>query len=128
MLMIYISFSASDSDTALSQLSTTLDATYTWLTANRLCVNPSKTDYILFGTYQQCRKITSSTLSFCGNILSPSAEVKNLGVTFDADLSFKTHISSICRFSFYHIRQMRAARPSLDTNSAILPLVSSKLD
>src|SRR5579863_4251211 len=131
MLMIYISFSASDSDTALSQLSTTLDATYTWLTANRLCVNPSKTDYILFGTHQQRHKITSSTLSFCGNILSPSSEVKNLGVTFDADLCFKTHISSVCCSSFYHIRQIRAARPSLDTKSTILlanALVSSKLD
>ena len=96
-------------------------------------MNPSKTEYILFGTYQQRRKITSSssTLSFCGNILSPSAEVKNLGVTFDADLSFKTHISSVCRSSFYHIRQIRAARPSLDSKSAILlanALVSSKLD
>ena len=57
--------------------------------------------------------------------------MKNLGVTFDADLSFKTHISSVCRSSFYHIRQIRTARPSLDSKSAILlanALVSSKLD
>src|SRR5579872_5722385 len=100
---LYISFSASDSDSALSQLSATLDATYTWLTANHLCVNPSKTDYILFGTPQQRHKITSFTLSFWNNILSPSAEVKNLGVTIDADLSFKTHISSVYRLYFYEI-------------------------
>src|SRR5579864_5824318 len=94
-------------------------------------MNPSKTEYILFGTHQQRRKITSSTLSFRGNILSPSSEVKNLGVIFDADLSFKTHISSVCHSSFYHIRQIRAARPSLDSKSAILlanALVCSKLD
>src|SRR5579862_3690409 len=76
-------------------------------------------------------KISFSTLSFCGNILSPSTEVRNLGVIFDADLSFKTHISSVCHSSFYHIRQIHAARPSLDSKSAILlanALVSSKLD
>src|SRR5579872_6220794 len=66
---LYISFSSSDSDFALSQLSSSLDSVYSWLTANRLCVNPSKTEYILFGTPQQCSKIIFSTLSFCGNTL-----------------------------------------------------------
>ena len=80
---------------------------------------------------KQRSKVISSTLSFCGNTLTPSDHVLNLGVTFDPDLSLKTHISSVCRSSFYHIRQIRIARPSLDTNSAILlanALVSSKLD
>ena len=43
----------------------------------------------------------------------------------------KKHISSICSTSFYHIRQLRQIRSSLDTNSAIVlanALVSSKLD
>ena len=128
---LYISFSGSDSAHALAKLSSSLDAVYSWLTANRLCVNPSKTEYILIGTTQQRSKVISSTLSFCGNTLTPSDHVLNLGVTFDPDLSLKTHISSVCRSSFYHIRQIRIARPSLDTNSAILlanALVSSKLD
>jgi hypothetical protein len=43
----------------------------------------------------------------------------------------KKHISSICQSSFYHIRQLRQVRSSLDSNSAIIlanSLVSSKLD
>src|SRR5579872_5151713 len=126
-----ISFSSSDSDFALSQPSSSLDSVYSWLTANRLCVNPSKTEYILFCTPKQRSKIISSTISFCGNTLKPTNEVRNLGVTFDADLSFRSHISSLCRSSFYHIRQIRIVRPSLDSKSAIMlanALVSSKLD
>ena len=79
----------------------------------------------------QRSKVVSSTLSFCGNTLTPSDHVLNLGVTFDPHLFLKTHISSVYRYSFYHIRQIRIARSSLDTNSAILlanALVSSKLD
>src|SRR2546425_11087582 len=54
-----------------------------------------------------------------------------IGVVFESDLSFDQHISNVCRSSFYHIRQLRQIRPSLDLNSSIQlanALVSSKLD
>ena len=63
--------------------------------------------------------------------LIPSQAARNLGVTFDSSLDFKDHISSVCRSSSYHIRQLRQVRSSLDENSAIIlanSLVQSKLD
>jgi hypothetical protein len=128
---LYISFSSSDSIASLSKLSTTLESVYCWLVSNRLSVNPSQTEFILVGTPQQRSKIASSSVSFCTYTLTPTAQARNLGVIFDSDLSFKQHISSICSSSFYHIRQLRQIRSSLDTNSAIAlanSLVSSKLD
>ena len=65
------------------------------------------------------------------NVLTPSSTVRNLGVTFDPDLSYHHHISSICSTSFHHIRHLRQIRSSIDKNSAIIlanALVSSKLD
>ena len=50
---------------------------------------------------------------------------------FDSSLEFRSHISSICRTSFFQIRQIRQIRSSLDENSAIIlaiALVQSKLD
>ena len=128
---LYISFSCRDSATALNNLSTTLDSTYDWLTSNRLSVNPSKTEYLLVGTAQQRSKILSPSITFHSNTLTPSSHVRNLGVVFDPDLSFNSHISNVCRSSFLQIRQLRQARSSLDTNSAIIlanALVTSKLD
>jgi Reverse transcriptase (RNA-dependent DNA polymerase) len=90
---LYISFSSSDSTTALAHLSTALDSTYDWLTSNRLSVNPAKTEYLLIGTVQQRRKVLSTSISFRGSILNPSSQVRNLGVTFDSDLSLNSHIS-----------------------------------
>ena len=52
-------------------------------------------------------------------------------VQWSKPLESKKHISNVCRLSFYHIRQLRQIRASLDTNSAIIlanALVSSKLD
>jgi hypothetical protein len=128
---LYISFSSSESSTSLATLSSTLDTVYSWLTLNRLSVNPSKTEYLLIGTPQQRSKVINSSVSFHGMILTPASHSRNLGVEFDSDLSFQHHISNVCRSSFFQIRQLRQIRPSLDSNSAIIlanALVSSKLD
>ena len=63
--------------------------------------------------------------------LCPTESARNLGVIFDSDLSFKKHISAVCRSSFFQIRQLRQIRSSLDRNSAIVlanSLVRSKID
>src|SRR2546425_941446 len=44
---LYISFSSSDSSIALASLSHAFDSVYSWLTLNRLSVNPNKTEYLL---------------------------------------------------------------------------------
>ena len=128
---LYFSFTSSDSASSLLKLSSTLDKIYSWLTANKLSVNPDKTEYLLIGTPQQRSKVVSASLSFAGKTLTPSPHARNLGVEFDPDLSLNSHISNVCRSSFFLIRQLRQIRPVLDTKSTTLlanALVSSKLD
>ena len=128
---IYISFSSSDSLSSLSFLSTTLDSVYSWLASNRLFVNPSKTEYLLIGNPQQCKKIISNSITFCSTNISPTDSARNLGVIFDSNLTFTKQISAVCKSAFFQIRQLRQIRSSLDCNSTIIlanSLVSSKLD
>ena len=128
---LYISFSPTDSEYNLTILSTILNSVHNWLTANRLTVNPSKTEYLLIGTPQQRSKITSSDITFQNTTLSPTDSARNLGFIFDSDLSHEKQIASVCRTSFHHIRQLRQIRSSLDSSSAIVlanSLVSSRLD
>jgi hypothetical protein len=128
---LYISFESNKADVSLTTLSTVLETVHDWLISNRLSVNPSKTEYLIIGTHQQRAKLIASSITFEGTILTPSDSTRNLGVIFDKDLSLKQHISAICKTSYYHIRQIRQVRSSLDFNSAIIlanSLVSSKLD
>ena len=128
---LYISFSSSDSCQSLTKLSTTLDLSHSWFCANRLAVNPSKIEYLLVGTNQQRSKITNSSVFFQNLSLTPTDSVRNLGVIFDSNMDLKKHISSICRSSFFQIRQLRQIRSSLDKNSTIIlanSLVHSKID
>jgi hypothetical protein len=128
---LYISFSSYESSQSLNKLSSTLDLVHSWFCANRLAVNPSKTEYLLVGNNQQRSKVTNSSVCFQNLSLTPAESVRNLGVIFDSNLDFMKHISTICRSSFFQIRQLRQIRSSLDKNSAIIlanSLVHSKID
>ena len=128
---LYISFPPTLSHNPLSLLSSTLDLVHTWFTNNRLCLNPSKTEYLIIGSSFHRSKLSSTALSISGNSIKPVKSAKNLGIIFDSDLSLSKHISSICSTSFYHIRHLRQIRPSIDINSATIlanSLVHSKID
>jgi hypothetical protein len=128
---LYISFPPLLSASPLSLLSFTLDLVHTWFTNNRLCLNPSKTEYIIIGSSYQRSKLISTDISLSGNLIKPVESAKNLGIIFDSEMSLHKHISSICQTSFYHIRQLRQIRSSIDIHSATIlanSLVHSKLD
>ena len=128
---LYVSFSASDSDQSLTNLSVTLDRIYSWFCSNKLPLNPSKTEYLLVGTPQQRTKVTNSSVHFRNLVLTPTDTARNLGVIFDSGLDFKSHISGICKSSFFHIRRLRQVRSSLNRDAAIIlanSIIHSRLD
>src|SRR6218665_2694611 len=60
-----------------------------------------------------------------------SPKVKTLGVTLDSKLTFRPHITNLCKSCFYHIRAIRHIRSALtkDMSQTIgCSLVSSRLD
>ena len=86
---------------------------------------------MIIGTPQQRAKLLSPSIDFQGSVLTPSDSARNLGVTFDSNHSFTSHISSLCQSAFFQIRILRQIRPILDINTAIIlanSLVSSRLD
>ena len=128
---LYISFSAKDSISALAHLTTTLESVHAWLTRNRLALNPSKTEFLLIGLNRQREKVNFNSFSFAGSTVSATSSARNLGVIFDSELSFDSHISSVTRSCYHIIRQLRQIRPLLDHNTAVSlanSLVSSRLD
>ena len=79
--------------------------------------------YLIFLTVDSDLKIQ--------NNISPSVEVKNLGVIFDSDNSFDIHVAKVCRACYYHLRDLRRIRKYLSNETAILlanAMVSSRLD
>ena len=60
------------------------------------------------------QKVGELLLDVDGSSISPSMEVCNLGDILDSMLSFQSHIKSITKSAFYHLKNISRLRPSLN--------------
>ena len=72
------------------------------MSANKLKLNSDKTELLLIAS-QFCPKPQLSLLNVCGDQISPSVSVRNVGVVFDCHMKFEGQVSGICKASFFHI-------------------------
>ena len=70
-------------------------------------------------------------IELLGVKINSAKSAPNLGVIFDKNFTFRSHISVVCNSCFYHMRDLRRSRHHLDLDSAKLlatALVSSRLN
>ena len=126
----YVTFDA-DKTLDANVLTNCLKAVEQWLCCNKLKLNNSKTQCIVFGrTCKQSGSIanTFSTVDFP---LTSSICVKNLGVPLDSNLSMEGQIKSIIKKCFFNIRDISKNRKYLDEDSCkmlVNNLIISHLD
>ena len=129
---LYISFSSSDSAESLMNLQTCLASVQKWMLSNKLKLNPDKTEFLLIGHERQRQKyLCQFPLPLLDVQTNPSKSARNLGVIFDQDFKFRSHISQVCRSCFYHIRDIRRIRRYLSLDNAKTlahAMVTSRLD
>ena len=103
------------------------------MTNAKLKLNPSKTEILLIGTKQQQQKHFLSLFpnSNLDHNTSPASSAHNIGVTFYSELKFDHHIRQICKFCFYHFRDLRRIRRHLSIDTAKMianSLITSRLN
>ena len=129
---LYVSFSSGDSTAVLNGLQSCLASVQSWMSTNKLKLNPDKTEFLLIGNEQQRSKYLSMfPIELLGVETYPEKSARNLGLIFDKNFNFRSHISAICSSCIYHIRDLRRIRRHLDLDSAKLlanALVSSRFD
>ena len=98
----------------------------------KLKLNPEKNEFLIIGQKAIRESLAPNfPVPPLQNNISPSVEVKNLGVIFDSDNSFDNHVAKVCRACYYHLRDLRRIRKFLGVETAILlanAMVSSRLD
>ena len=84
-LQIYLSFSPELTLSALSAIKSGIWDVFSWMTSNKLFVNPNKTEYQLFNPSNMNPPV--NTINLDSIIISPSDSAENLGVIFQTDMS-----------------------------------------
>ena len=129
---LYVSFSTRDSVESLKNLQSCLAAVQNWMLENKLKLNPDKTEFLLVGHEQQRKKFLHHfPLPLMDVPTNPAKSARNLGVIFDSNFKFSSHISQVSRSCFYHMRDIRRIRRCLSLKNAKTlahALVTSRLD
>ena len=117
--------------TALRSMEHTISKVSAWMTTNKLKLNETKTEFIVFGTQKQLQKMQYDTICIGGESIQGKPCVRNLGAYFDNELKMDTHVNNILKQGYFHIHQIRTIRKYLNefaTKTLIHATVMSRID
>jgi len=129
---LFISVSPSDYIYSLAKLEACLNSLHLWFCFNGLSLNPDKSECIILGSVQRTRTLPSFPhVNVAGTSVNFSPTIKTLGVIVDSNLTFDSHVQTLCKSCYYHIRALRHIRSSITTDTAksiACAIVGSRLD
>jgi len=91
-----IYYEADDMEELKKVVNNELDGLFKWLCANRLSLNISKTNYLIFHPYNKRLK-TNITIQINEKTINEEKSVKYLGVLIDATLSWNIHVTELSK-------------------------------
>ena len=124
---LYIALSSADYS-PIDSLCRCIDQLNVWMNQNFLQLNGDKTEVIVFGPEKHRLRIAALLES---RSLKPKDQVRNLGVIIDSNLTFNSHIKSIRKSAFYHLKniaRIRAYMSRQDLEKFIHAFITSRLD
>ncbi len=118
-----------DDPTVAARISGCLADISAWMKEHHLQLNLAKTELLVFPATPTLQH--DFTIQLGSSTITPSASVRNLGVIFDGQLTFKEHIAKTarsCRFALHNIRKIRPFLTEHAAQLLVQALVISRLD
>ena len=118
-------------DTLRERISVCFDSVSDWMMANRLQLNPQKTEVMWCSSTRRQHQVPLGPVSIGNSSVPTVSSVRDLGVHINSDLSLSTHVTATVRTCFAVLRQIRSVRRSLTRDALITlirALVISKVD
>ncbi len=125
---LYLSFRPDD-PTVAARISGCLADISAWMKEHHLQLNLAKTELLVFPATPTLQH--DFTIQLGSSTITPSASVRNLGVIFNDQLTFKEHIAKTarsCRFALHNIRKIRPFLTEHAAQLLVQALVISRLD
>ena len=121
---VYLSFAIDNIDQATQNLEADLGRVAKLCSDNQLLINPDKTK-LLLGNRQLLKNLSiDMTLNFLGNTIKPILSAKDLGVIFDAHLTYDLHITNLMSSCMSKLRQINRVKDRFDSDTLTLIIES----
>ena len=134
---IYLSFKPgptgvqSAQDDCIHHMESCVEEIKNWMARNMLKLNEEKTEFIIFGTHQQLKKIQNITIRIGNTNITPVDHVRNLGFMMDMFCKNNHHINHLSSSLYQQLRNIQNIRGKLDFDTAkivLQALILPKLD
>ena len=129
---LYIAFDPEkDEEQVLARLEACIEDLRAWMRQNRLKLNDQKTEFVIFGTSAQLKKVKTMHVRVGDESIGRSRLVRNIGAFFDEELKMDAQVKQACKCAWYHQHTMGKIRQYLSIDqlkTVIHALVTSKLD
>ena len=115
----------------MSKLEQCLEQVHNWMNSNKLKLNPTKTEFIIFGGKTQLTKCSASSVCVSGTGVNKSSVIKYLGVYLDETLSYRQQIIAKCKVALFNLSRIRTIRRYINEancKTLVSCLVLSHLD
>ena len=81
------------------------------MASNRLRLNPTKTELIWLGAPRYVRQCPTGPLLVAVVHITPSSQVRDLGVIVDSELTLVPHVNHVTSVCYYQIQHFRLLSP-----------------
>ena len=127
---IYTSCQLSDVTVSCAALELCLNKVSDWMSCNRLKLNHSKTEFIIYSS--KYSNVPEDLVLHIGDFsVTPSEQVRNLGVIMDKHMSMNAQVKNVCSSAMISVRHLGKIRPYLTDEAAksvAHALITSKVD
>ena len=107
---LYVSFDLSNPNVALDRINLCISGLRIWMIRNKLKINDSKTEFLIITSSFFKQSYDDLNIMVGDSITVSSNSACNLGVIFDKCIKRDYHISSVCKSTIFHIRNISGIR------------------
>ena len=128
---LYVSFEPSEEAETLEKLERCIEDLRGWMNRNRLKLNDSKTEFIIFGTTSKLSSILTTSVRVGDENIKAVKHVRNIGAYFDNELKMTIQVKNMCKsawLNLYNISKIRNYLTQDQAKTLVHAYVTSKLD
>ena len=103
----------SDPTIALDKINLCISDLRTWMIKHKLKINDSKTAFMVLMSSFLKQQFNDLQIKVGNSQIKPSTIARNLCVIFVNHLNLESHINSVCRSAYFHLRNIRSVRNML---------------